>query len=147
MTRGQQQGLLLGALCVVMVGVYARALPRRAGIAPTLGTTSLAEGQGLTGGRTPVLPSADLQVRQRQRDRAQALTWTRDPFTGLRADGVVSQLTLSGILWDQAQPVAIINGEMRHIGDSFEGYHVTEIQQDRVVLTDGQHSVTLTLAP
>ena len=69
------------------------------------------------------------------------------PFTGLRADGLVSHLVLTGILWDPSQPVAIINGEMLRIGDSVGGYRVLHITQDQVSLTDGHDTLMLTFAP
>jgi len=56
-------------------------------------------------------------------------------------------LTLSGILWDANQPMAIINGQTLHVGDHLEGYRVTDITQARVSVSDGTQILQLLVAP
>ncbi len=75
--------------------------------------------------------------RQIQRQEAHRLEWRRDPFT--RAVSVESQggMTLSGILWDADQPMAILNGQIVRVGETIEGYRVLEIAKDHVTVTDG----------
>ena len=75
------------------------------------------------------------------------LAWRRDPFTKGAAMGERSGLTLSGILWDPNAPLAILNGQMVRVGDEIGGYHVLEITQDHVAVSDGTHTIDLRLAP
>ena len=81
--------------------------------------------------------------RQIQRQEAQRLAWRRDPFT--RAASIESRggMTLSGILWDAQQPMAILNGQIVHVGETVEGYRVLEIAKDHVTVTDGSRVLQL----
>lgn len=47
---------------------------------------------------------------------------------------VSPELKLQGIIWDENQPNAIINGEIVEKGDQILGYTVHEVRKDRVVL-------------
>jgi len=46
-------------------------------------------------------------------------------------------LKLEGIAWNPKNPFAFINGNVVGIGDRFEGYTVTEIGKEKVILEDG----------
>jgi len=52
---------------------------------------------------------------------------------------------LSGILWDPETPVAIVNGRVVRVGDWVGKWQVAQIQQDRVVLSSGPLTETLTV--
>ena len=150
MNRLQQLALLSG-LGVVMILVYARAFrprgvsaqaPQPAAIEQPSAATETASEEALT----PATPD-QLAQRAAQRERAQRLAWDRDPFTFAPTAAGLGGLALSGILWDAQQPMAIINGELRRVGDALDGYRITAITQDRVSLTDGTQSYTLSIAP
>ena len=94
-----------------------------------------------------IAQKADATPREAQRQRLAAISWSRDPFTRSAGAGQASGLSLSGILWDASAPIAIINGQMRHVGEEFDGYRIVEIVQDRVSVTDGTQTFQLTLAP
>ena len=145
MNRSQVQAAIFAILVLVMVGVYARAFhaPR-----PVQGPSpSVEPPHDQPSAQTPnvVLPLA-ADSREAQRQRLAELKWTRDPFTSL-GTGQLSDLALSGILWDATQPLAIINGTMVHTGQEVDGYRVVAITQDQVSLTDGSETVQLHLAP
>jgi len=153
MTRTQQQGLLLAGLVIVMVAVYARALQ------PSSGPSSeeaLPEPPVVRAEPTASQPTASTvapppprspDVQQAQRDRTATLSWNRDPFVRGSAIGQMSGLMLSGILWDDAHPMAIINGTMVETGQELDGYHILEIGHDRVAVTDGTQTFDLQVAP
>ena len=82
-----------------------------------------------------------------QRSRAGQLAWNRDPFTRGRGIGLGGGFTLSGILWDASAPIAIINGQMVHVGEELDGYRVVEITQDRVSISDGAQTHQLLISP
>ena len=147
MTRPQKQLLILGVLGVVMVAVYARAF-RRAPPQPASGRVDVAV-------EPPVSPVQETTLaviqpseqREVQRQRALLLAWRRDPFTRGAAMEEMSGLTLSGILWDPNQPIAIINGQMVHVGEEHDGYRIVEIVEDHVSITDGTQIFQLQIAP
>ena len=96
-----------------------------------------------------VAQTADSGSREAQRRRMAELDWTRDPFTR-PAEAVQAQavsLSLSGIIWDEHAPIAIINGQMLRVGQEFSGYRVVEIAQDHVSITDGTKTFQLSFAP
>ena len=52
--------------------------------------------------------------------------------------------SLGGMLWDPGgQSIALLNGGEAKVGDEIDGYRVTAIRQDEVVLTRGQDRVVL----
>lgn len=65
----------------------------------------------------------------------------RDPFTGapiMSEKNMQSGFTLTGILWDKAKPLAIIDGDVVKKGDRLGNKVVVDIKRDRVILSDGQ---------
>ena len=80
----------------------------------------------------------------------EGISWGRDPFSkrsALEGGPVsVSGLKLEGILWHHdAEPNAIINGEVLSAGDNIGGLKVVEIQKDAVIVNDGEKNYKLTL--
>jgi len=82
----------------------------------------------------------------------------RDPFIPLVIDGQMvtvtdtdedatadaSTLKLIGILWDPGgHSLALINENEAQVGDRINGYQVTEIRQDRVVLKSASGTVVV----
>ncbi len=82
----------------------------------------------------------------------------RDPFITLvregrrvdvpkGANGATTKPVLYGILWDPGgNSIALINDGEAKVGDTIGGYHVVEIQQDGVVLSNGGEPVVLQIA-
>ena len=63
------------------------------------------------------------------------------------ASGTAS-LTLSGIIMDDAEPLALINERVLKVGDVIEGMTVTGIYEDKVEIRDaGGETVTLQIGP
>lgn len=54
----------------------------------------------------------------------------RTPRTG----GVTGTVRVEGILWDRERPLALMNGDVRRVGDEVEGYRVVEIRPAAVVV-------------
>ena len=46
------------------------------------------------------------------------------------------KIELSGIYWSPSDPIATINGENCHIGDSVQGHRIVEIRKTEVVFED-----------
>ncbi len=69
------------------------------------------------------------------------MDFKRDPFSRQSlSDLEESQdLHLSGILWDEVNPTAIINDEIVAVGGEINGKKIVEIRKDKVILeADGQ---------
>ena len=150
MTRSQQQLILLVALLGVLVAVYARVF-RQSPRPPSASTTarvtgSLSPSPSKDAAAARTLPGSSEQ-RRAQRERSGVLVWSHDPFTRGATTGDLSGLSLSGILWDPQQPVAIINGQTVQVGQELEGYRIIAIGPDRVSVSDGAQTFQLLLSP
>lgn len=141
----QRQKVILGVLVVVMAVVYLRAWRRStpAVTAPEAAPAPTAEAAPPTAQVHRRDVSAERVV---QRRRAEELAWGRDPFLRGGTEGA-SGLVLSGILWDAQAPVAILNGQMLHIGEELDGLRITHIATDSVTVTDGAETFQLQIAP
>lgn len=102
-----------------------------------------------------VVPAETIKLGQIKDDKfygrlsrvAETLPLDRNPFsfafTGPKSsrDG----LKLTGILWDDKKPTAIINQTFLNVGDSTGQFSVLKIQEDRVVLKDASGEFELRL--
>ena len=141
MTRPpQHQVALLVFLLVVLGFLCARSLPPRHSKLKVQMPAGKSGALSLSTGR-PAPESAS--SRQIQRQEAQRLAWRRDPFTRTASVEPEGGLTLSGILWDADQPMAILNGQIVRVGETVEGYRVLEIAKDHVTVTDGSRVLQL----
>lgn len=73
-------------------------------------------------------------------------SWGRNPFLlEPAAVNVFEKLVLNGILWDEKEPMAIINDEVVKIGDKAGGSTIVGITQNKVILNDGIENSELIL--
>ena len=70
--------------------------------------------------------------------------WGRDPFSS-GPPATVSEMVLTGILWDSSAPLAMINDNPVAAGDKIGGCTVVEIKKDRVILKDDTKDFELLL--
>lgn len=74
--------------------------------------------------------------------------FVRDPFSGapiITEEDSSSGVLLNGILWDEKNPMAIINDEVVKTGDHAAGYAVIEIKEDKVLLRNDAGDLELSL--
>ena len=105
--------------------------------------------------REALTSSSSKKVEEEAPEVSLPITIKRDPFLPSymrvedKASGVFSSeelgFSLSGIVWDPRNPVAIINGEMKHVGEVVNGKTILEIKEDRVLLGEGKARYTVTL--
>ena len=80
----------------------------------------------------------------------------RDPFVSildLRKEKIIasknridlSKVILKGIIWNNKQPVAIINDELVMTGDDWQGYKLERIDRDGILLSDGENTYQLSI--
>jgi len=79
---------------------------------------------------------------KRQARKTEFKTWGRNPFL---PGGTAAVLDLSGILWDEEAPKAIISGNIVAVGEKVEGNTVVDIRPDRVILNNGNTTIELRL--
>lgn len=81
-----------------------------------------------------------------QRGRTEFVEWGRNPFVWPgAAEGPISDLRLSGIIWDEEFSYAIINGAVVHAGEEIAGRTVKRIDPDKVIISDGLKDYVLEL--
>ena len=150
-SKTRRQVIALAGLTLVMAAVYARPLfrpsasHRRPARSPLEGAAPPAAARPAPEAAASLDLPAESPARRAQRQHANELAWGRDPFTGGASGGQVSGFDLSGILWDATQPIAVINGEMRHVGDEVDGYRIVAITEETVSISDGTQDMTLSL--
>ena len=154
MTKPQQQIAIFIGLTVVMAAVYVRPRgrgPSTTATAPHIRPESADVQPPAVFSLAPSAPSAVPAGRQAdraaQRERAAHLSWRRDPFSRGGSAAGMSGLALTGILWDATAPMAVLNGQMLRMGEEIDGYRITAIEQDRILISDGSETLEILIAP
>jgi hypothetical protein len=136
--------LIVGSLALLVVYLVPRFLIKRLDGKATGVVLSRRPIQPLTGEKIKkgIVPPLPREIK-------------RDPFlpSYMRLEARTSDVytceelgfSLSGIVWDPKNPVAIINGEVMHVGDSVDGKKILEIKKDRVILGEGEARYTVIL--
>jgi len=90
-------------------------------------------------------------TRAVSKKRTEFVDWERDPFAKPQEEreekkvGSVSDLKLGAIMWDNKKPSAFIKGKIVSMGDKIDDKTVKQIEQNRVILTDGTKDYVLKL--
>jgi len=72
---------------------------------------------------------------------AKSIELKRDPFTAVpivSEKALQSGVDLTGILWDEAKPLAIIDGHIVKKGSRVGGKTIVDIKKDQVIFSDGE---------
>ena len=78
------------------------------------------------------------KIASTRKKRSGFTEWGRNPFEWSKeGQSPVADLQLSGIIWDQQDAYAIINGEIVHAGDEIGDKAIKRIEPNRVIVTDG----------
>ncbi|MEE8359343.1 MAG: hypothetical protein V3S04_00285 [Candidatus Omnitrophota bacterium] len=124
--------VLVFILLALSINAYSKYMKRASKAAPVL--------QGLIADETmPVV------VKTSKAQAVKKLTWGRDPFRLLKtkAKANTRDLILNGVIWDQDNPYAIINGEVVVSGDYIESNLVVYIGKRGVILDSGSEQFEL----
>jgi hypothetical protein len=154
--------IILGILILIIVPIWIRALkPRGKRIASAPRTAAL-EGSSpsqavtpsITNDTEPMKKVAPMKIdipqdneKEKVQKKRMALPWSRDPFVAqgkLKKKGPSAPTTLhlSGIMWDEKKPAAIINDNIVSAGDEVQGKKIIKIEKDKVILQeDGQEYI------
>ncbi len=99
----------------------------------------------ITKGVSPTTPSVAFDqampvTRAVPRKRTEFVDWPRNPFVwpkGREETINISNLTVFAIIWEGEKAEAMINELIVHVGDKIADKTVKQIEQNRVILTDG----------
>lgn len=84
--------------------------------------------------------------KKRKAKRTDFVSWGRDPFLLPEVSAKASRgINLTGIIWDEKNPMAIISDNIVGTGDKIEKNTVIDIKEDRVILNDGANDFELRL--
>jgi hypothetical protein len=81
-------------------------------------------------------------------EESKKVKFERDPFMRspeISLEKEFSEIVLSGIIWDEKTPRAIIDGKIVGIGSRVKNNTVVAIKPDSVVLNDGEQDFKITL--
>ncbi len=94
--------------------------------------------------KAPVAPAKKPAISQRVEDEDDS-AWGRCPFSGKAFYGEAKalDLKLTGILWDEDNPQAIINDEIREKGQKVGKFQIIEILPEEVIISDGTEKFEL----
>ena len=96
-------------------------------------------GQPLFDSKTKVQVDGSTRVKPKSRYNDLG----RNPFSETD-DAQKSALTIEGIIYDPVKPMALVNGEVRRVGDEINGMRIVEITKGSVIVEkDGKRSETL----
>jgi len=134
-----QRNSKLGILAVLMTAAILVWVSGRKRITSASATTSPA-----------ALDQTISVVRPVPRKRTEFVDWGRDPFARLQTGeeekaGGVSNLQLNAIIWGDNEPSAFINESIVYVGEKICDKTVKQIEQNRVILTDGTRDYVLKL--
>ena len=129
--------LSIGAVISLIYGITAPPPGRaRRRASATAGQT--APGKDASSARKAALPTVRLSKETAYKG------WKRNPFVPTGSSGF-SELTLGGIMWQERNPRAVINGSLVGEGDAIDDYKVVEIERDHVKLKSVSGEITLNL--
>ena len=114
----------------------------------TLHSSVLVEQKDDTVGASQYKISAQSPSYKMLEDETKDLALKRDPFSAARiakTEESPGELRITGILWDEEVPKAIINGLIVEIGEKLGANTIADIKQDRVILYDGSDYFELKL--
>lgn len=147
--------ILAAILIIVLLLAVNNAIKRskrsaRTAVKPGVGNTPPAANK-ITETKAPQAAMPVKPQYQLQEEESQSLELKRDPFATVIPAVVksqaaqVSSITLSGILWEENNPLAIINNKIVKVGDRVAGCNVVEIRQNSVSLNNGTKDFELKL--
>jgi len=93
------------------------------------------------------LPSLNVGLSRKPVGNKVYKNWGRDPFSGFvySAQGEDIALRFTGVLWDSANPKALINDEIIGNNSIVGKYKVIKINKESVILNDGVKDLELRL--
>ena len=83
---------------------------------------------------------------QREAERTKYVKWGRNPFVLGDVSESTAEFTLTGVMWNEEKPQAIINNVLVGVGQKVNGSAVVEIRRNSVILSNGIETFELKLA-
>jgi len=142
MDKKKIQLSITGVLIIVMILAWVSSIKTVKERSKPKATLALAVTKPFIGSSKQLLASKDKKSSTESK-----LKWYRCPFSGELYGGSDARvaLRLSGILWDDVSPKAIINNRIVGIGETVAKHKVIEIKKDRVTLSIGAERIEFKL--
>ena len=146
MDKQKKQLIITAGLILVMVVVWAntfKTISNRKKIKKAAPVVSVPAVVSVTD-KAPSAPIKKPVIIQRV-ENEDDITWGRCPFSGkiFYGEAKALDLKLTGILWDEDNPQAIINDEIREKGDKVGKFKIIEILPEKVIVSDGTEKFEL----
>lgn len=141
MDKKKQQLVITGALLIVMAVMLARVLFfSKSGAArkTAAGASQTVDAQLIAANMTFLVSVRQSEAQWIQQEDEWKKPWGKDPFgeAGVTFElGGPSSFSLSGIVWDEKMPVAIVNDKLLQTGDLIDGCQVKTIFKSSVSLS------------
>ncbi|MBU2102129.1 MAG: hypothetical protein ABH865_05355 [Candidatus Omnitrophota bacterium] len=133
--------ILVGVFLYMAAGALKRIRLESARPTPSAGNVSV---KPLADAAARSAPALALYKRLEQQTAGMALG--SDPFTHMPLGAyTVKTVKLTGILWDAHAPRAIVAGKFLKTGDRVGAITIVSIQQDKVIVSDGNREMELRL--
>lgn len=87
------------------------------------------------------------EKRRAAQEEVWSREWGRDPFVLTETAGAGGGLSfkLTGVVWDEIDPIAVIDQKLYRVGETVEGYRIVKIHQSSVELESGKERFELKL--
>lgn len=145
MDKKKQQLIITGVLLVVMVIMMGKTLfGGKKDAAPSGAFSSSVSAETMASNMTFLVGVRLSESARLLQDAEWQKPWGRDPFDALDLSGAVTvggqnNFALSGIVWDDKFPMAIINDKLFQAGDLIDACQVKEIRRGSVsVVCEGK---------
>jgi len=137
------EAAIVGVLVVILIAAVSAALKKK----PSVTVVPI----GLNAGGSPQgTKNAPQDLFNKLDEESKSIELRRDPFTLAPISTTPTSsdkeaLSLTGIVWDKENPVAIINGRIVKVGNTVSGNTVLAINPSNVILSDGNRTIELKL--
>lgn len=145
MEKKRLEIIITAGLAVIFIVVLANSIIKvRAKLRPAAATSAVAP--------QPAEPkvAAQAAAAQQPQEEEYNLSLSRCPFSGkayaAKDTAAITNLRLTGIVWDDKKPQALINSRVVQEGDSIGDFTVVKISSDKVTLAKGDKYFELKLA-
>ncbi len=137
--------IMIAVLVFILINAFkGKKQTRRSGKGSSVSSTYL-KPQRRAGIKKRPAKIRDTGLYRRLKEETEQIMLIRDPFIRGPISSSEGELSLTGILWDKDNPLAIINENIVKIGDEVGKNKVVAIEQGGVILNDGTKDFRLNL--
>ena len=150
--KQKKQWIIAGVLILIFVGSFVKNVllyKRKPALSSSATSSSAVSQENPQNLADDLLYVTNLRLKDKQFEDQTAVwkkDWGRDPFMPQAVSFSIVKavnLVLNGILWDEAEPRAIVNERTLMEGDTIYGYTLVSIKPKSVTLRTGEKDIEL----